>query len=82
MGLVDYISAAMKTAKYKILEDGSYYGSIPGFSGVWARQNNLEVCRRELHEVLEDWIVIKLRDGDRLPPVNGRKLKVPAAVHA
>ena len=60
--LTDYIQAALRRAKYEILvEDQTYYGSIPGFQGVWANAGTLEVCREELREVLEDWIVLGLR---------------------
>lgn len=57
----------MAVAKYKLLKDGSYFGEIPGLSGVWANAKNLEVCRIQLQEVLEDWLVLKLRDNDRIP---------------
>jgi hypothetical protein len=32
--LTKYIRAAMSLAVYEILEDGSYYGEIPGLAGV------------------------------------------------
>jgi uncharacterized protein UPF0150 len=32
--LTSYIHEAMRLAKYEILEDGTYYGEIPGFQGV------------------------------------------------
>ena len=53
-----YIHEAMKLARYKILEDGSYYGDIPGFRGVLANSENLEECRDELQETLEEWILL------------------------
>jgi hypothetical protein len=31
----EYISAAMKEARYDVLEDGSFYGEIEGLKGVW-----------------------------------------------
>ena len=44
--LTEYIRAAMRRARYEILEDdGSYSGEIPGFDGVWANAGNLEDCR-------------------------------------
>ena len=46
---------------YKILEDGSYFGAIPGLKGVWASANDLERCREELRDVLEDWLFLKVR---------------------
>lgn len=54
-----YLSAAMKRAHYEILsDDGTYYGDIPGFDGVYANAETLEGCRDELVEVLEEWIFI------------------------
>ena len=54
--LTEYFEAAMKKARYEILtDDKSFYGSIPGFQGVWANGPTLEGCRAELRETLEDW---------------------------
>lgn len=69
--LTDYIHAAMSRAKYDILEDGTYYGEIPGFRGVWADSGSLEACRTALQSVLEDWIVLGLQLGHRLPRLPG-----------
>lgn len=71
--LTEYIQAAMSRAKYELLEDGSYYGEIPRFRGVWANDATLESCRAQLQEVLEDWMVISLRLGHRLPRLPGVK---------
>ncbi len=62
--LTAYISAAMNRARYKIIDDGTYFGEVPGLEGLWANANTLESCRKELQEVLEDWLIVKLRDGD------------------
>jgi predicted RNase H-like HicB family nuclease len=64
----------MARARYKILDDGSYFGEIAGLSGVWADAQNLETCRSELQEVLEDWLIVKLRDGDRIPRIGRVRL--------
>ena len=69
-----YIRAAMKRAKYEILEDGTFYGSIPGFQGVWSDMDTLEECREELQEVLEDWMLFRLSKGLALPEVEGVQL--------
>jgi predicted RNase H-like HicB family nuclease len=74
--LTTYIQAAMQQATYEILEDGSFYGEIPGVQGVYANTYSLESCREELQEVLEGWIVLGLRLGHTLPVVNGLKLDV------
>ena len=75
--LSQYIQAAMRQAKYEILpDDGSFYGEIPDFQGVWANAETLEDCREELVEVLEGWIFLHLADNTPLPVVNGLKLSV------
>jgi len=62
-----YIEKQLKKAKYKILDDETYFGEISGLKGVWASAKTLEDCRNELREVLEDWILLKVRDGERIP---------------
>lgn len=75
--LTDYIRAAMHRARYEILkDDGTFYGEIPGFNGVYANAPTLEACREELQEVLEEWIVLGLRLGHKLPVVDGIELTV------
>ena len=66
--LIAYISEAMARATYKILEDGTYFGEIPGLPGVWANESTLEECRKVLQEVLEEWLLLKLRDDEEIPP--------------
>lgn len=65
--ITEYILQNLANAHYKILDNGVYYGEIPGLQGVWADGKNLESCRETLKEVLEDWLVLKLRDGDSIP---------------
>ena len=65
--ITDYINKTLRTAKYKILENGTYFGEIPNIKGVWANARNLEDCRKELEEVLEDWLLLKVRDRERVP---------------
>lgn len=70
--ITDYLQAAMRKAKYEILEgDEGFYGEIPGFPGVWANASTLEGCREELAEVLEEWVLFHLADGTPVPKVNG-----------
>ena len=65
--LIKFIEKNLAKAKYKILDDGSYFGEIPCFKGVWANDKNLEKCRAELEEVLEEWLILKIRDDDKIP---------------
>ncbi|MBI4530025.1 MAG: type II toxin-antitoxin system HicB family antitoxin [Candidatus Latescibacteria bacterium] len=66
----------MHRATYEILSDGTFYGEIPGFQGVYANAEILEACREQLQEVLEGWIVLGLRMGHSLPVVDGRELVI------
>jgi predicted RNase H-like HicB family nuclease len=66
--LIDYIHASMQMAKYEILsDDGTFYGEIPGFDGVYANTDTLESCRDELEEVLEEWILFRVSRNLTLP---------------
>lgn len=56
----------MARATYKILEDGTYFGEIPGLFGVWSNEATLEECRKVLQEVLEEWLLLKLRDNEEV----------------
>ena len=67
--LTEYIHAALKKANYMLLDDGSWYADIPDFQGVWANGETVEDCRSELKEVLEEWLMLKIRDDDPIPVV-------------
>ena len=36
-----YIKEAMTRARYKILEDDTFFGEVPGLQGVWANADTL-----------------------------------------
>jgi predicted RNase H-like HicB family nuclease len=74
--LTKYIRTAMRQATYEILSDGTFYGEISGFQGVYANANTLEACREQLQEVLEGWIILGLRMGHTLPVVDGIELAI------
>jgi predicted RNase H-like HicB family nuclease len=77
--LIRYCTEALQRAAYKVLEDGSWFAEIPGFTGVWANAETVEATREELYEVLQEWLLLKLRDGDELPVVGGIDLNVLSA---
>jgi len=61
----------MHAARYEPVEEGGYYGSIPGFEGAWADGACLEECREELEEVLEEWLLFRLSRQLPVPIVDG-----------
>jgi predicted RNase H-like HicB family nuclease len=73
--LANYLEIAMEQARYEMIEeDGTYWGEIPGLQGVWANHVTLEGCRRELREVLSDWLAIRLRLQLSIPLLAGLNL--------
>jgi predicted RNase H-like HicB family nuclease len=74
--LTKYIQAAMRRAKYEILEDnGAFYGHAPDLPGSWASAPSLEECREELQEVIEEWIMLSIAQHDPLPIIDGIELQ-------
>jgi len=71
--LREYIDKKLRLSRYKLLKDGTYYAEIPGVRGVWANAKNLEQCGRDLRDVLEEWLLLKVRDHET---VSGFNLKV------
>lgn len=67
--LTHYIENLIKKAHYELLEDGTYYGEIAGVRGVWANEDSLWECEQTLRDVLEEWLIIKLKLNERLPVV-------------
>ena len=68
--LTEFIEWAMKKSKYEILEWGEwFYWEIEWFAWVWAQSDTLEGCRIEIKEVLEEWILIKVRKHTFIPKV-------------
>jgi len=74
--ITEYIEAALARATYEIIKDEEpYYGEIPGLQGVWASGKTLEECRQNLKEVIEGWIIVRLRKGLSVPPINGHRIE-------
>ena len=72
-----YIQAALRHAKYEILQDdGTFYGEIPECNGVYANADLLEDCREELKEVLEEWVLFRIHRNLPLPAIDGVELKI------
>jgi predicted RNase H-like HicB family nuclease len=75
--LSEYIRLVMEIAQYEMVEDDrSFFGTIPGFDGLWAEGKTLEECRRNLQGTLEDWIVLSLRLNKPTPVLKGIDLSV------
>lgn len=66
--ITEYISKTMSGAKYERIQDElPFYGEIPGFEGVWAQGKTMRECKKNLQEVLEEWLILKIRKKQFMP---------------
>ncbi|MBI4658911.1 MAG: type II toxin-antitoxin system HicB family antitoxin [Verrucomicrobia bacterium] len=80
--LTQYIQAAMRHAKYELMENGRFFARIPECPGLWAEGVTLEECREELQSTLEDWLLLGLQLSHSLPVIDGIDLNRKELVHA
>lgn len=66
-----YLEAALELARYDKLGDGTFAGEIPKLKGVAGFGKTLRDCENELRSVLEDWILVGLKLGHKLPVLAG-----------
>ncbi|MCJ7445036.1 MAG: type II toxin-antitoxin system HicB family antitoxin [Methanotrichaceae archaeon] len=67
----EYIEAALHKAVYDPLEDGTYMATVSGLRGVIATGKTVEDCRKDLIEVIEEWITIRLQRGLPILTIDG-----------
>lgn len=66
----------MSRTKYEVIDDEEpYYGEIPELEGVWALGKTLEECRNNLAEVIDGWLVIRLKRGLIIPSIGEYKIE-------
>jgi predicted RNase H-like HicB family nuclease len=67
----EYVNAALSRARYEVIEDEEpYYAEVPELEGVWATGKTLEECRKDLIEVIEGWLVVRIRKGLPIPTLD------------
>ncbi len=77
--LTKYFEVAMCRAHYEQMNDGSWWGEIPGFDGLWAQALSPEACVEELRSTLEDWVLVGVYLHHNIPIVDGIDLNVKKA---
>ena len=74
--ITEYINAALDKAKYELIQDEEpYYGEVRELKGVWATGKTLEDCRRNLAEVIDGWLIVRLKKGLPIPPLGGHRVE-------
>jgi predicted RNase H-like HicB family nuclease len=73
----EYVNAALAKATYEKMSgsENPYYGEIKPLKGVWATGKTLEACRNQLAEVIEGWIIVRLRKGLTIPPIGKHRIE-------
>ncbi len=69
--LTEYVERAMASAFYDKLADGTFSVRIPKCRGVVAFGGRLRECQDTFRSTVEDWILVGLKMGHRLPVIDG-----------
>lgn len=65
-----YVLQVMAQAKIERIDDPlPFFATIPGFKGVWAQGKTKKECLAALQEVLEEWLLLKVRKMQFVPSV-------------
>lgn len=74
-----YVNKALQHAVVKQLDDGSFCATVRGLRGVIAVGDSADTCRRQLAEVVEEWILVRVARGLDVPTLGGVKVRVRRA---
>ena len=77
-----YVAKALERAQYRLLEDGSYAATVRGLRGVIATGATFEACRRDLAQVVEEWVLIRVARGLPVPALGKAASKSVARADA
>ena len=69
--LTEYIEEALERARYELIDDPDTPcdGEVPDLPGVRASGETLEMCRRELKDVIEGWLLVSVKQSLPIPPL-------------
>lgn len=67
----EYVECGLRKARYDKLEDGTFVAEVPGLRGVIATARTLEKCREQLAEVIEEWVLVRVARGMKVPTLDG-----------
>lgn len=73
------LDALMAYARYD-QEDGTWYGEITDFDGLWGHGATEQEARDDLRSALQEWISLAIWRNQPLPMPHGRKITIGQAV--
>ncbi len=74
-----YLDKALRRARYQQVDGGLFCATVPGLLGVIATGPTLEACRDQLSEVIEEWVLVSVSRGLRVPPLGSTRVEVRKA---
>ena len=77
--ITHYVDRALARARYQLLPDGTFAATVRGLRGVVATADTLEGCRRDLAEVVEEWLLVRVARGLPVPSIDGATVRVRRA---
>jgi predicted RNase H-like HicB family nuclease len=77
--LTHYVNRALERAQYRLVDDDTFTATVQGLRGIVATGPTLEACRRDLAEVVEAWVLVRVARGLSVPALDGVTVKVRRA---
>ncbi len=62
-----YIAEALHRAPCRIVDNGLFCGTVAGLPGVIATGKTLEICRDQLVELIEEWLLVRVAQASEFP---------------
>lgn len=74
--ICEYVKCGLRKAQYDKLENGTFVAEVPGLRGVTATARTFEKCRNQLAEVIEEWVLVRVARGLKVPALDGIKVAI------
>ena len=71
-----FVDRALRRARYRQVDRGTFCATVAGLRGVIATGPSLEACRDQLAEVVEEWVLVRVSRGLRVPVLDGVTIEV------
>ena len=77
--IIRFLDRALRRAQYRQVDEGTFCATVTGLRGVIATGSSLEACRDHLAEVIEEWVLVRVARGLRVPTLDGVTVEVRKA---
>ena len=74
-----YVDGVLRRARYRQVDGAVFCATVSGLRGVIATGPSLEACRDDLAEVVEEWVLVRVARGLRVPALDGVTVSVKKA---